>query len=150
VKSPDELMLGDLREHYEAREISDDYLRLYLSEDPNSRMFAYFQMSLNGHFEFMNQKAKSIGISMRITVAVSLFSSTRLRTRISSCRESDRTSPSGMIIGASSMSAAGVSSIAEAARYPRISIVSTSSGTRLSSRRTTAKCGFPSSELLRR
>jgi hypothetical protein len=59
VKSPEELMIEDLRLRYEGVEISPRYLRLYRSEDPNGRMFADFQMRLNELFKFMNQKARS-------------------------------------------------------------------------------------------
>jgi hypothetical protein len=59
VKTPEELMIEDLRLRYDGVEISPRYLRLYRPDDPNGRMFAYFQMRLNELFKFMNQKAKS-------------------------------------------------------------------------------------------
>jgi len=52
-------MIEDLRLRYADIEVSPRYLRLYRPEDPNGRMFGYFQMRLNELFKFMDHKAQS-------------------------------------------------------------------------------------------
>ena len=59
MRSPEDLMLKDLRDLYDGCDADEAFLRLYDANDPSARMFAYFHKRLNAHFDFMNQKART-------------------------------------------------------------------------------------------
>lgn len=59
MPSPEELMLKDLRDRYSSGVLNPAFWRLYESSgDESARMFAGFHERLNGHFDFLNQKAQ--------------------------------------------------------------------------------------------
>lgn len=53
------LMLADLRAKYEERPSTPAFDRLYPSNDPLSHMFSVLHKELNGHFENINDRARS-------------------------------------------------------------------------------------------
>ncbi|MHB8294335.1 MAG: protein kinase family protein [Acidimicrobiales bacterium] len=58
MPAPEELMLQDLRDRYGGVEVEPAFARLYDDVGANGRMFADFHQRLNGHFDFMNRKAR--------------------------------------------------------------------------------------------
>ncbi len=59
VTTPEELMLQDLHDHNVDIEVDPKFVRLYNDLGANGRMFANFHERLNGHFDFMNRKART-------------------------------------------------------------------------------------------
>jgi hypothetical protein len=59
VADPTELMLADLSQRYADMNVSNAFLRLYVSDARFGRAFASLHERLNGHFESINDRAET-------------------------------------------------------------------------------------------